>query len=68
MIGCGTASVSAPPASGMSSAIKRVPSSARNRSAPGEALAASTSHVSVELSCMRPIMWQRQFIVTIGTW
>jgi hypothetical protein len=29
-----------------------VPSSARNRSAPGEAPAASTSHVSVELSCM----------------
>jgi hypothetical protein len=38
------------------------------RSAPGEALAASTSHVSVELSCMRPIMWQGPLIVIIGTW
>src|SRR6516225_9450867 len=46
MIGCGTASVSAPPASGRPSASNRLPSSARKRSGPVEALASSTSQAS----------------------
>src|SRR5215203_1098970 len=43
MIGCGTASVSAPPASGSPSATSRPPSSARNWSGLGDAPASSTS-------------------------
>ena len=52
MSGCGTASVSAPPASGRPSATRRAPSSASSRSAPGVSPAASTSQESVEESCM----------------
>ena len=46
MIGCGTASDRAPPASGRRSASSRPPNSARNRSGPGEAPASSTSQAS----------------------
>src|SRR5580658_8226311 len=43
MIGCGTARVRAPPASGRPSASSRPPSPARNWSGPGEAAASSSS-------------------------
>src|SRR5580693_1752047 len=52
MIGCGTANVRAPPASGTPSTTWRAPSSASKRSAPGKAPAASTSQASVEGNCM----------------
>ena len=56
MIGCGAASVSAPPASGKPSAINCSPRVARKVSAPGTVLAASTSQARAEGSRMQEIM------------
>ena len=56
MIGCGAASVSAPPASGNPSAINCSPRVARKVSAPGTVLAASTSQARAEGSRMQEIM------------
>ena len=57
MIGCGTASLSAP-ASGTSSATKRAPSSRQQPVGARDSLASSTSQVSVERSSMdRPCGW-----------